>query len=733
MEWRQNPESSGVSGLDGRVNRLAERMDGRVTRVLAFGILVALTALPSHAQDESGRRLPFSDDIALPAPLPVPLDRHLRGEIVEFDGERIKLRWDWSDPAHLEDFDPFIPVRSGLTGDFRVVPAEDTSSAIVKARGTAGIRLRLGMVSDLSVRTDAKLIDPHDLGVVLVKPDVSDESILCLVQDRFFTRFDGAAGNSTMINKMGGIPATAPGVTEFRYIDRKKQPKLAPGDHVELEVLRTVGHTTFTITPDGKKSVKLAGDDTDTAMTRFTPGLYVAAARADFGPLEIEGKLDPEWFPVHDVLPHVASDLLHPGNGFKGKSKTAAQMIERYLVQDATAAPPEDAKDGKNELVDPADVGRLVGLTDLPLVIRIRAAESLMERGAADGDVVRSIARLLYEGDRAARLLAWQVVRPELPWHFRYEVDAKEADRKEASELIGHYLREREDSVAEGKVFVDGYWFTPARADAVRGNWETPWDLRTEHVRIRTNLPKEWADWYLAGLEAAYTEMVRVIGREPPREALPLSVLVFREKAEFEAFCDEHDEYTSRKAWGRFEDMDRGVAFIRFDKRYAPYWSFNYMAKLFLHEATGTSWPTWFSEGRASWFGNPTYRTAGWDGSSYSAGHSVSGIEARLLRAAAAAGDLEDVSTFLARDPRKLDGQDRRLWYVQAWALHHWLMSEAPAEAMRRFARWQQAMEERAPSPGSADSEGRRLFLSVFAGQVETVDEGLREFLGRLE
>ena len=49
---------------------------------------------------------------------------------------------------------------------------------------------------------------------------------------------DAAAGNANMINKMGGIPATEPGVTEFRYVDRKKPPSLSRGDHVTFDVVR---------------------------------------------------------------------------------------------------------------------------------------------------------------------------------------------------------------------------------------------------------------------------------------------------------------------------------------------------------------------------------------------------------------------------------------------------------------------------------------------------------------
>ena len=682
-----------------------------------FALAIALAAAPALGQDGAGRPLPFSDDLAPPPPLPAPLDRHLAGTLVDFDGARITLRWDWSDERHLDDFDAFVPVRHGLQGGFT---REDGRLA---GRGTAGLRLRLGMLDDLSVRTDAALLVPHDLGIVLARPDVSDESIVCLVQDRLFTRFDADAGNSNMINKIGGIPATAPGVTEFRYVARSKPPVLARGDEVRLDVLRKGPGTRFVITPPGGAEVALAGKDPDTPMTRFTPGLYVSGGEATFGPLEISGALDAAWCAEHDVLPFVAADLLHPGNRFKGKVRKVAEAVERYVAQDE--ATPE------KERVATAEIAALVGQEDLPLVIRIRAAEALMDVGIADGTVVDRISELLMAGDRPARILAWQVLRPRLPWHFRYEPDAPADTRREAALLIGHYFRERDDALAQGHVFVEGYWHTPSRADAICEDWARAWDWRSPRVRLRTNLPREWAAWYFAALEAGYAEMVRVVGHEPPPGRLPLSVLVFRTKEDFAAFCTANG-YAAKAEWGRFTDLDRGVACVTFEKPAAPHWANGQLARLFLHRATGRHWPAWFDEGRSAWFGNPSYGTASWDGTTLEVGRVADGHEAQVLRAAAHAGDLPGVEAFLAEDPRTLDRQARRRWYAQSWALHHWFMREAPEDLRARFGRWQDALVAREASPREVDAEGRRLFQVVFAGKIPQVDAGVLAWIKRL-
>ena len=680
-----------------------------IARLLPIAMLLALLAPTAIGQDGAGRPLPFSDDQLPPPPLPQPLDRHFKGELLAFDGERIELRWDWSDAEQLADFDSFVPVRLGLRGSFGVVDGR------LIGRGTAGIRIRLGLLSDLHVATDATLTVPHDLGVVLSKPDVSDESILCLVQDRFFTNFDKAAGNANMINKMGGIPPSTPGVTEFRYVDRKQAPTLERGAHVMFDVVRSGATTHFTITPDGEDAVDFAGKDPDAAMTHFSPGLYVAGGAAEFGPLTIDGVIDREWCADHDVLPHIAGNLLHPGNRFKGADKRSAAMVERFLAQGPDT--PE------KQVVSPARIAALVGKDSLALVIRMRAAEALTEKGLADGTVVEAIAQLLDGKDRPSRLLAWQVLRPQLPWHFRYDVDGEKVDRREAALLIADYFQRRDDALAQGKIFVDGYWHTPSRADALRAEFDAAWDWRSPRIRLRTNMKRVWATWYFNALEAAYAELVSVMGQEPPPEQLPLSVLVFDKPEDFKGFCEKNG-YAEKAAWGRFVDLEKNCAFVTFEgEPRAPYWAVGQLSKVFLRRSSGRYWPVWYDEGRSSWFGNPTYGTSKWDGSALTVGMQAEGYEAQLLRAAAQGGDLDQVSHFMARDPRDLDKAQRRTWYAQAWALHHWFMVEAPEEIQKRFGRWLLAMQREEYAPSKVDAAGRKLYHTIFAGKMERVDE----------
>ncbi|MCG3135555.1 MAG: hypothetical protein HMLKMBBP_03262 [Planctomycetes bacterium] len=685
----------------------------RGASLAALLAVIAGPHAPAAAKDEPPRRLPFQDQVPPPPPLPEPLDRAFAGELASFDGDRVTLRWAWKSAAELDDFEPFVPVRATVSGGFTW-----KEEGVVEARGTGGIRLRLGMLSDLAVTSDAKLIDPHDLGVVMCVPHSSDESILCLLQDRHFTRFDPDAGNSTMINKLGGIPPTAPGVTEFRYVARSAQPKLEKGHVVRLDVVRSAALTTFTVTPKGEKPVKLQGKDTDTPYAKFQAGLYVAGAAADFRETTISGKIDREWCAENAILPFVAKDLLHPGNRFAGAERKAAEAVEKFLRQDPATTPEKD-------LVPAASLAAMVGDVKLPLVIRIRAAEAIAESG--EGSVSERVAKLLDAPDLEARVLAWKVLRPRVPWHFDYDPEAEPKVRREAAFLVGAYLREKDDAEAQGKVFVEGYWYTQARADQIRANWEKSWDLTDGKVRLRTNLPGEWAQWYLAAMGRAYAEMTKVVGREPPKEALPLSVLVFATKDEFETFCNANG-YGAKAAWKRFADLDRNVAFDTFERDGAPMSSIGLLAKLYSRAVGGTPWPEWFTEGRASWFGNPEYRTGSWDGETLVVGQNGSGTTVGMLRASAHNGKLTPLAEFLAQDPRQLSGEGRRLWYVHAWALHAYLM-QAPDEDRKRFAEWQSQIETLKPSPREVEGRGRHLFQLLWMKDWDAFEARFREWV----
>jgi hypothetical protein len=675
----------------------------------------------TSAAPAAQRPLPFCDDPAPPPPLAVPLDRAFRGEIVSFDGERVTLRWDWSTAAHLDDFAPFVPVRATLSGGFSVKDGK------LVAEGTGGIRLRLAMLSDLKVDIAGTLRNPHDLGIVLAEPGSSDSSIVCLVQDELFTRFDAPAGNSNMINRLGGEPSANGGMVEFRYIARKLQPKLAAGASVRLTVERKGTETSFTIAPAKGEAETIKGRDNGTPLPSVTPGLYTSGGAAEFGTLTISGKIDTRWCADHGILPYMAADLGHAGNRWKPAEKKLAEQVERF----ARAAASGDAKNA----VPPETVAALVGDVNAPLVVRIRAAEALLDRGeggSSDAAGAESrLAALLDAKDAAARSLAWQVLRGRLPWHFKYETDAAPELRREAATAIAAWLRDRKDREAEGKVYVEGAWLTPEEADRARSTWEKAWEFRTPRIRLRSDLPCAKVRWCLAALEAEYAELVRLVGREPPAASLPLSAFVFKDRASFAEFCNANG-YGSRATWGRFADVDRNVSLSTLEASGGTGDLLGQFAKQFHRAATDKVWPAWFDEGRAAWFGSAEYCTSSFDGTTLKVGLRGTGGPIKFLAVDATQSRMPGIADLVAADPRKLTPEQRRTWYAESWALHAWLLGDAPATVRDRFARWQAEMEGVPTTPLDVEEKGRKAFHAHFGDELPAMDTAFRGWVERL-
>ena len=78
----------------------------------------------------------------------------------------------------------------------------------------------------------------------------------------------------------------------------------------------------------------------------------------------------------------------------------------------------------------------------------------------------------------------------------------------------------------------------------------------------------------------------------------------------------------------------------------------NLRAKMQVRATTGLSWPTWFEEGRASWFANGDYRTAKWDGKVLQVGLPGQGVSIRQVALAATQWKLATGAEFMSKDPR---------------------------------------------------------------------------------
>jgi hypothetical protein len=169
-----------------------------------------------------------------------------------------------------------------------------------------------------------------------------------------------------------------------------------------------------------------------------------------------------------------------------------------------------------------------------------------------------------------------------------------------------------------------------------------------------------------------------------------------------------------------------------FDKKDGLANTMGQFAKQFHHFATGKFWPLWYDEGRAAWFGNADYGTVSFDGTDLHVGLVGHGDSVKLLAKLADAEKMPAIIDMVAKDNKALSAmkvEDRRIWYVEAWAFHAWLVDHAPDPIRAKFADWQSAMEKLPTTPHDVDDIGLKEFLARFTKNLPDMDREFREWV----
>ena len=105
------------------------------------------------------------------------------------------------------------------------------------------------------------------------------------------------------------------------------------------------------------------------------------------------------------------------------------------------------------------------------------------------------------------------------------------------------------------------------------------------------------------------------------------------------------------------------------------------------------------------------------------------GESVKLLAKAAADEKMPAIIDVVAKNPRDLAGAERRIWYVEAWAVHAWLVGFAPETIRGKFAQWQSVMEKLPTTPRDVDDEGLREFLAFFTKDLPDMDRAFGEWV----
>lgn len=105
------------------------------------------------------------------------------------------------------------------------------------------------------------------------------------------------------------------------------------------------------------------------------------------------------------------------------------------------------------------------------------------------------------------------LVRHEGKW-----VTAEEKERLDKNLVLyeGEWIpKEDMEKRKQGLFKVNGVWMTKEEADKICSDWETAWRVSSDHLTIRTNVPYEMAQKFLAEGESAYKTAKNFLGAEP--------------------------------------------------------------------------------------------------------------------------------------------------------------------------------------------------------------------------
>jgi hypothetical protein len=225
----------------------------------------------------------------------VPLDRHFQAKVLSIEGERIRLRYDFSDPAQAKDWPEGVPFPVPRDAGDGVV----LSDGRLGVRGSTGCRHRAEWQGDILVTCRWISDGTKDIGGFLMSNDVGTDYMTYTLVETYFHGWDGKPGGGTGMIKFGAQwkedKADSAG---FRYMAlRNLSPPLAAGAALSVRFGRK-----------GPKAVMAVGDlDLDSAepgnkMAVVAPGFYAIKSGFTVDDVVIEGTLAKRYVSANRIV-----------------------------------------------------------------------------------------------------------------------------------------------------------------------------------------------------------------------------------------------------------------------------------------------------------------------------------------------------------------------------------------------------------------------------------------------
>jgi hypothetical protein len=630
----------------------------------------------------------------------VPLDRFLHGEVLEMRGRKVRIRYDFENPAQAKDFYYNRPFQREGRGSFDVV------GGILRGVGGGGFSMTVAFEPDIVSSAKIRLDRPvRDAGLYFRNHRGGLRATLYALKETYFSRKDSQALGINRIIEIGSVPSPMPGGTEFRYVAASNDPEVV--EEVVYEV-RTENA--------GKKNIMTIGDnefsgaDVGIPLSDLEPGLFTNGGRAYFDEFVVEGKISEGWLTSNRVAMFLEKDIENPANRLKTTDKKALTLMKSFLAGKAPAA----------EMLEGIANPRMI------IFVRERLARAVTESERV-AEAIDGLENLLLSDDLATRILASRILVEAIDIDFGYGPRGDEDERKAAVARFTDYAKNRAEREARGQAFLGGAWRTPEEVAKLRLTWEFAREIRTDHFLLRTNLPEARAADTARLLEAGYDAFRQFVGREPGTEELPLTIFLFAKNKDFKAWC----EANGQERWASYNrlianDLGIGLTSWQFQGREGV---LNVAARLYYRATFNTVMPLWYEEGFANYFSWTGVFT--WIRGKLETGKPPGRNDLLFLKGAAAGEEWIPVETLVGMGPRDLrDAATRRLFYLESWALMTFLTDSEEFNS-----RWSEFVGRALGSNlevGTRRVLGLQLFLESFEGKMKTLEAAFKEWIGKL-
>ena len=347
-----------------------------------------------------------------------------KGRIVRIEKRKVTIRYDFEDPAQLEDFEPARPPRL-LDGGQNQVKIEGGRLVL---EGSTSIRQKMEGTGRIHARFIVKLTRKYNVGAVITEPVLSDFYVVYNLFDFRFNRKGNMHIAACGLHEDEGAQDLRSGLVNFRDIfngNLRKEVKL--GRDIEVEVRKERWTEFFRVgRVKGKGSSK--GKTKDMRFYKF--GLFVHGSRATFDDLTLTVELTEEYLDNENLRAELDPNFPSGPDPLAGITGVPLDVRKRIHDYDASGK----ASRLVIEILDQAGLSRRV---------REVAARILAERN--DPKVVPLAIGGLTSEDKISRRLSIQVVKSIVGKTFGYSPGASKKSRAAAIEKLKVYLNEHRE------------------------------------------------------------------------------------------------------------------------------------------------------------------------------------------------------------------------------------------------------------------------------------------------